>query len=64
MLLVVFYHFNDSSGMRRIKTLFETVCDWLVVKWRVLIGGERLSRDKMERFDWLIQKLGGGRNQP
>ena len=44
--------------MRRNKIIFETVCDWSVVKWSVLIGGERLSRDKMERSDWLIEKLG------
>ena len=37
---------NDtSSGMRNLKTVFETVSDWLVVKWSVLIGREQLSRD-------------------
>ena len=28
-----------SSGMRNFKTVFETVSDWSVVKWSVLING-------------------------
>ena len=36
---------DDSSGMRSLKTVFETVSDWSVVKWSVLIGGEQISRD-------------------
>ena len=34
-----------SSGLRNLETLFVLACDWSVVKWSVLIGRERLSRD-------------------
>ena len=49
--------------MRTLKTVYGTVSDWSVVKWSVLIGREQLSRDQMERSDWLIKKLGGGQDQ-
>ena len=35
----------DSSGMRTLKTHFETVSDWSVVKWSVLIGQSPRPRD-------------------
>ena len=34
-----------SSGIRTLKTVFETFSDWSVVKWSVLIGREHLSRE-------------------
>ena len=34
-----------SSGMRTLKTHFETVSDWSVVKWSVLIGQSPKPRD-------------------
>ena len=36
---------NVSSGMRTLKTHFETVSDWSVVKWSVLIGQSLRPRD-------------------
>ena len=45
--------------MRTLKTVFGMVSDWSVVKWSVLIGREQLSRDQVERFDWLIKEVGG-----
>ena len=49
--------------MRTLRTLLKTCSDCSVVKWSVLISREEISRDQMERSDWLIQKLGGGQNQ-
>ena len=34
----------SSSGMRTIKTLFDLASDWLLGKWSILIGRERISR--------------------
>ena len=55
---------HKSSGMRTIKTLFDLASDWLLGKWSILIGRERISRDYMERSDWSIRKLGGWSKPP
>ena len=34
-----------SSGMRNLRTLFDLASDWLMEKWSVLIGREKISRD-------------------
>ena len=34
-----------SSGMRNLRTLFDLASDWLMAKWSVLIGREKISRD-------------------
>ena len=50
--------------MRTFETLFVLASDWSVDKWSVLIGRELLSRDKMERSDWLKYFSGGGSKCP
>ena len=36
---------HGSSGMRNLRTLFDLASDWLMEKWSVLIGREKISRD-------------------
>ena len=36
---------HASSGMRNLRTLFDLASDWLMEKWSVLIGREKISRD-------------------
>ena len=50
--------------MRTFRTLFDLASDWLMVKWSVLIGREKRSRDEMEGCDWSIRKLGGWSKPP
>ena len=38
-------YFGISSGMRTFRTLFDLRSDWLMGKWSVLIGREKVSLD-------------------
>ena len=45
--------------MRTFRTLYDLVSDWLLEKWSILIGRERISRESeyhMVCSDWLIRK--------
>jgi len=43
-----------SNGMRILRPLLDLHSDWLIQKWSIVIDRERISRDSMERSDWLI----------